>query len=440
MPASAQGLLLTHVGEPTQQEEEKHMKTTRTRVTFPGGSGQSLVGYLERPESGGRAVVLFAHCFTCSKDLRSVRRLSAALVAKGSSVLSFDFTGLGESEGDFSDTDFSSNLDDLVAAADYLRAEHQAPQILVGHSLGGAAVLAAAHRIPEAVAVATIGAPSDPSHLEDGVLRDVDKDAEVSQVCLAGRSFKIRRELLEDLRSQNLLERVKNLGKALLILHSPVDELVGVHHAAEIYQAAKHPKSFVSLDGADHLLLADPRDADFAAGILSCWAERYLPMDRASEDRPSAVPGKAEDDVPEGVVEVTGGENGFTQVVRTPRHRLTADEPQAVGGADLGPNPYELLLAGLGSCISMTLRMYANHKKIPLERVRVRLRHDKIHARDCEECETRDGKIDHIEKQIELYGDAMTIEQIERLHEIAQRCPVHRTLTSETRVVAVEQI
>ncbi len=407
------------------------MNRKSTRLTFPGARGDRLAAYLDHPGPSPVAFALLAHCFTCSKDLKSLVRLSTSLVERGIAVLRFDFTGLGESEGDFADTHFSSNIEDLVAAADYLREHHEAPKLLVGHSLGGAAVLVAADRIPEVLAVATLGAPSDPSHLRDAALADVDPEAAESEVELAGRKFRVRRELFEDLAQHSVLEKVAGLDRALLVMHSPVDRQVSIDHARRIYEAARHPKSFLSLDGADHLLLGNPGDARWAGEMLACWAMRYLEPEAST----SAV---ADAPLSEGVVEVVGGREHYPQRVRAGDHLWRADEPASLGGSDTGPTPYQLLLSSLGSCVAITLRMYADRKEIPLEGVRIRLRHSKIHATDCEECESEEGRIDRIEEHLELIGDDLTEHQRDRLLEISKMCPVHRTLTSETTIRPVE--
>jgi putative redox protein len=393
------------------------------RFEFPGSLGHALAARLDRPLGRAHAFALFAHCFTCSKDLAAASRIARALAERGIAVLRFDFTGLGHSDGEFSNTNFSSNVDDLVAAADHLRRRHRAPELLIGHSLGGAAVLAAAARVPEVRAVATLGAPADPAHVT-GLLGDqVERIREQgeAEVELAGRRFRIRRQLLDDLAAQELERGVSQLRRALLVMHAPLDSVVGIDNASRIFQAARHPKSFVSLDRADHLLTRR-EDAEYAAAVIAAWAGRYLPA--AEED---GAPDQGE------VVVRETGEGRFAQEIGAGRHGLRADEPGSAGGRDTGPTPYALLLAALGACTSMTLRLYAERKRWPLERVTVRLSHEKVHARDCEECETREGRVDSIEREIALEG-ALDDEQRRRLLEIADRCPVHRTLHSEVRI------
>lgn len=399
------------------------------RLSFPGASGAQLVARLERPDDGHWATALVAHCFTCGKDLKAVRRISRSLVDEGVAVFSFDFTGLGESEGEFADTDFSSNLEDLEAACRQLATILEAPSLLVGHSLGGTAVLAVAHRLPEVRAVATIGAPSDPAHLADVLEQTAPGLAShaEAQISLGGRSFRVRRQLLEDLRTQNLRPAIAGLGRSLLIFHSPTDRVVGIEHARAIYDAAKHPKSFVSLDGADHLLLAHPEDAAFIGRILAAWMTRYV---RPAESHALAPAG-----LPHREVWVESEPAGFANTLWAGAHRLVADEPVNLGGTDRGPDPYEYLLAALGACTSMTLRMYADRKGWPLETIRVHLAHGKIHAKDCGDCETREGRIDRITQDIEVDGDLDDVQRA-RLLEIADRCPVHRTMHSEVKVLS----
>ena len=528
---------------------------TRENVGFPGSQGVRLAGRIDSPDGEPAAYALFAHCFTCSKDLKSAGAISRELVARGVAVLRFDFTGLGASGGDFADTNFSSNVEDLVAAADFLRRERQAPALLVGHSLGGTAMLAAAARIPEAVAVATIGAPSETHLLRTklaaslarlgggaapgaataagsaataaGVAKaaaGVAGTAEpVFELSLGGpRPVRIRRQLLEDLAGDHLEGVLAGLGKALLLFHSPADRIVGIEHAERLFLAARHPKSFVSLGDADHLL-SDPRDASQAGAVLAAWAARYLPAGSGQGpqvssqgphagsqgpqvssqgthaggegphattvssaagggigtaggvvdpsgtlgpaagvttgtgipalpavlgpagtaewlgggDGPQLAPGAAAPSLPAlaaGEVEVTGAAPGLRQEVRAGGHRLVADEPVADGGADAGPTPYGLLLAALGTCTGMTLRLYADRKGMPLTGTRVRLRHSRDHRADCEQCTESGARIERIDRQLELLGP-LSEEQRARLVAIADRCPVHRTLTSHVEVV-----
>ena len=398
------------------------------RFQFTSAEGHQLAAALDLPDGTPHAYALFAHCFTCGKDVLAAKRIAVALAAKGIAVLRFDFTGLGSSEGDFANSTFSSNVADLVRAADHLRETRKAPAILIGHSLGGAAILAAAGRIPDAKAVVTIAAPSDPAHvtgLFKDRIEDIRKDGKV-EVQLAGRPFHITGEFLDDIAEHSLMAQVAKLHKALLIMHSPTDDTVGIDNATHIFVAAKHPKSFVSLAGADHLL-SGKRDAGYVADVIAAWAERYV--DPALPEQP-AVAGSA----PRKVVVGETRNGKFQQTISVGPHRLVADEPIAAGGDDSGPGPYDFVLAGLGACTSMTMRMYADRKSLPLERVTVTLEHSKIHAEDCAECETRTGMLDQIERVISIEG-TLDADQRGKLMEIADKCPVHRTLKSEIRIV-----
>lgn len=403
------------------------MAGTTEKLTFTGAGGETLAARLDLPGGEVRAYALFAHCFTCTKDIFAATRIAGGLAAQSIAVLRFDFTGLGHSEGEFANTNFSSNIADLVRAADHLRATRQAPKLLIGHSLGGAAVLAAAAQVPEAVAVATIGAPADPEHVAHNFAphkAEIERAGE-AEVVLAGRTFRIQKQFLDDISGHNLEEAVRRLGKALLVFHAPRDETVGIENAGHIFAAAKHPKSFVSLDDANHLLTRRA-DAAYVADVLAAWAGRYLGGGQTTVRPLAAEPGT--------VVVQEAGEGPFAQRIAAGRHSLRADEPVDFGGLDSGPGPYDLLLAGLGACTSMTVRMYANRKKWPLDQVSVTLAHDRIHAADCADCETKDGRIDRITRQLTLNGDLDPNQRV-KLLEIADKCPVHRTLASEVSIV-----
>lgn len=392
-----------------------------SRVELATRNGITLTGTLELPPGGEwNATALFAHCFTCSRDIKAARTITGALAGAGFAVLRFDFTGLGESEGDFADTSFSSNLDDLEDAAEWLSTHLAAPQLLLGHSLGGTAVLAVAERLDSVKAVATIGAPASPDHVlkQFGERLDTIQAQGSAEVTLAGRSFHIRRDFIEDAREHSMGERLKTLRRALLVLHSPVDTIVSIDQAQKIFRAAMHPKSFVSLDDADHLLSQAP-DARYAAGVIAAWASRFVEVNEATRDDRVMVRGRTRDK--------------FTCSVQAGPHRLIADEPPGSGGAALGPDPYAYLCAALGACTVMTLNMYARHKKLPLERVSCEVRHQRKHAEDCEDCESEGDRVDELARLIVIEGDVSEA-QAQRLLEIADRCPVHLTLEGKIRV------
>lgn len=398
------------------------------KLEFKNARGERLAARLDLPlEEKPLAYALFAHCFTCNKNFNAVFNINRALASEGIAVLRFDFTGLGESEGDFSQTSFRSNVEDLVAAADFLNAEFQAPKLLIGHSLGGAAVLQAASRISSAVAVATIGAPFDPSDIERALgssRRQIEERGE-ADVTIAGRTFVIRKQFLDDLEQVNMKQTIGSLNRALIIFHSPGDTVVGIENAGKIFEAARHPKSFVSLDGGDHLL-SNRKDSQYTGMVLAAWVRKYL--DLPQEEREHR-------DIADNRVVVRTGKRGYQTEVIANGHRLLADEPLAVGGTDTGPTPYDYLVASLGACTSMTLRMYADRKQWPLESATVRLRHRSLHAEDCQACETKSGKVEVIEREIELEGE-LDEAQRSRLLEIADRCPVHRTLHSKIEVIS----
>jgi len=395
------------------------------RITFPGHNGDQLAARLDLPDGPHLATALFAHCFTCSKDIAAARRIASRLASMGIAVLRFDFTGLGHSDGEFENTTFTSNVDDLVAAANYLKSRKMAPSLLIGHSLGGATVLKARQQIDSTRAVVTLGAPFDPAHVTHNfadALPEIRKKG-IAEVSLGGRPFRIGRDFIDDIAADQLAPAIAGLKAALLVLHAPRDQIVGIENATQIFLAAKHPKSFVTLDDADHLITS-PQDAEYAADVIAAWASRYLQL-RAPAPPPGA---------PEGVLRVAEADpDGFLQDINSgPDHHVLADEPLAYGGTNRGMSPYGFLAAGLGACTSMTIRMYARRKAWPLTHVWVDVSHDKVHAQDAENNATE--KVDTFRRTIHLVGDLDT-EQRQRLREIADKCPVHRTLTKASKVL-----
>ncbi|WP_425044281.1 alpha/beta fold hydrolase [Primorskyibacter sp. S87] len=397
---------------------------TSERITFAGHAGNQLAARIDLPDGPVLATALIAHCFTCSKDIPAARRIASRLAGMGIAVLRFDFTGLGHSEGEFANTSFSTNVQDLVAAARYLDARGMAPQLLIGHSLGGAAVLRARAEIPSVRAVATLGAPADPSHVTHHFTDALPRiEAEgAAEVCLGGRPFTISREFVEDIATGNLLQAIEHLDAALLVMHAPLDATVDIDNAAQIFLAAKHPRSFVTLDKADHLI-SRAEDAEYAAEVISAWVSRYLDL-----KQPAPPPG-----APEGIVRVTEvNADGFLQDVQSgPDHHTLADEPLSYGGTNRGMTPYGFVAAGLGACTSMTIRMYARRKGWPLTDVSVDVSHDKVHAQDANQGGT--GRVDLFTRRIRL-GGPLDTEQTKKLLEIADKCPVHRTLEHGARV------
>lgn len=392
------------------------------KITFEGHGGHRLAARLDRPEGTPKAAALFAHCFTCGKDIHAARRIAGRLTALGFAVLRFDFTGLGHSEGEFEKTTFTTNVEDLVAAADRMAEMELAPSLLIGHSLGGAAVIRAAGRIEAARAVVTLGAPFDPGHVVRHLATAEPGEDGVREVALGGRSVRIGADFLEDVTRDSLGTALGDLKRALLVMHAPRDEVVGIENATEIFTHARHPKSFVTLDDADHLI-SRRADAEYAAEVIAAWGQRYLDL------APSAPPPGA----PEGVVRVSEADpDGFQQDITSGRHHLSADEPDSYGGTDRGLSPYGLLAAALGACTSMTIRMYARRKGWPLDHVRVDVTHDKVHAQDAE---ARSGqKVDRFHRTICLEGD-LDADQHARLMEIADKCPVHQTLERSSEIV-----
>ena len=397
---------------------------------FKSAKGEMLAARFDKPEGYIRGYAIFAHCFTCTKDILAARRIANNLSNLGIAVLRFDFTGLGSSQGEFANTSFASNVEDLVEAANYLRERNEAPSILIGHSLGGAAVLAAAADIEGIKGVATIGAPADAEHvlnMFDDKISEIEKNG-TAEVMLAGRKLKIGRAFIDAARETRLIDKIEAMRNSLLVMHSPVDQTVGVENATRIFMAAKHPKSFVSLGKADHLLSKE-EDAEFAAEMISAWASRLLP-----KDNPKDV--KKIDHVR--VKETREGK--FQNTVQSGKHILFADEPLSVGGANTGPSPYDYLSAALGACTSMTLRMYADFKKLDLGTVTVDVNHEKIHFKDCQECteneKEKSGKIDQFERVISIEG-GIPESLVGKIQEIADKCPVHKTLEKEARIKTI---
>ncbi len=397
------------------------------KVTFTNQEGQTLVGRLEFPaDRHPHNYALFAHCFTCTKNLSAVKNISKALTSNGFAVLRFDFTGLGESDGDFADTNFSGNVADLVAAASFLKEKYQAPSLLIGHSLGGAAVIFAAAEIPSVNAIATVGAPSNPKHVKHlfkSGLEEIKANGEAI-VNLSGRDFKIKKQFVDDLETKSLPETAKALRKPILIMHSPQDDTVGIKNAEEIYLAAHHPKSFVSLDGADHLLF-DKKDSTYVGEVISGWAKRYLPVKERIDEK---IKTKHQ------VVASLDAEDAFTTQMKVGNHYMLADEPTSFGGNDYGPSPYELVSAGLSACTVMTIQMYAKRKGWQVTNVEVHTSYSKTHAKDCENCEDISSKIDTFRREIRFSGN-LDDKQKQRLLQIADKCPVHKTLHSETQII-----
>jgi len=421
---------------------------SREKINFTGHLGESLAGLIELPDHEPKAIALFAHCFTCGKDIVAASRIARHMVSKGFGVMRFDFTGLGSSDGDFANTNFTSNIEDLVKAADFLRTSYTAPQVLIGHSLGGTAVLNAAARIPESLGIVTIGSPADAQHVSQqfaSALEEIDVHGEAN-VNLAGRPFRIRKQFVDDIRKTSV-ESIRGTRKAFLIMHAPQDDVVSIKEAEKIYQAASHPKSFVSLDDADHLL-SNRTDAEYVADVVASWSSRFIrentiseaateiPVTSAAKSTSSINPANASTAESNVITNHPGSmlasevDHKFTIKLQSDKHQWLADEPASVGGNEAGPDPYELLLSSVGACTAMTIRMYAERKGWPLQDVNVSLKHERQYDKDCEGCDQSPQRIEKINRFVALQGD-LTDEQRKRLMEIADKCPVHRTLTGE---------
>jgi putative redox protein len=395
------------------------------KLFFQNARGEKLAATLDVPISGKpRAYAILAHCFTCTKDLKANIHISRALSLRSIAVLRFDFTGLGNSEGEFPDTNFTTDLEDLIAASEFLAREYEAPRLLIGHSLGGTAALMIAGEIPSVQGVVTIGSPFDPWHVAhhfEEYHEAINQKGE-AEVLLAGRKFTIKKQFMEDLKKYSAKETISQLKAALLVLHSPRDQTVDISNAAKIFQAAKHPKSYVTLEPADHLL-SNNDDSYYAGEVIAAWANKFLGLNKQSVKRPS-----------DNLVRVTTGGTGFYTEINVNQHSLVADEPVSIGGTDLGPTPYDLLASALGACTAMTIRMYADRKKWKLTEVNVQVKHEKTHARDCANCDEKPNQIDQFSREIEVVGD-LSAAQKEKILEIANKCPVHRSLHAEVKVV-----
>ncbi|MCG9972699.1 bifunctional alpha/beta hydrolase/OsmC family protein [Christiangramia crocea] len=392
-------------------------------VSFKNSESQTLRGVLELPTNRKpHNFAIFAHCFTCNKNFHAPTNISRSMASKGYGVLRFDFTGLGESEGEFAETNFSGNVEDLMAASEFLGKEYKAPSLIIGHSLGGAAALFASKKTPSIKCIATINSPSSLSHVQKHFESSMDEIEEegFATVNIGSRKFKIKEHFVEDLKANENATALKDIRKSILILHSPQDNIVSIDHAEELYRAARHPKSFISLDGADHLLSRES-DSYYVANVIAAWASRYI-------EEPEVQELNTDHEVMANL-----GAEGFSTQMIAGNHHFIADEPKSVGGNDFGPNPYELVSSGLAACTSMTLQMYARRKKWKIENVETHVSYSKKHSVDCENCEKDSAKIDHFEREIILKGD-LEESQKERLLEIADKCPVHRTLSSKAEI------
>ena len=396
---------------------------TSLRFSFENASGLQLAAIVDLPILPIKYFALYAHCFSCGKDILVAARIARSLAAKGIAVMRFDFTGIGSSEGSFEESNFTNNCLDIVAATEYMRQHYQAPRLLIGHSLGGTAMLNAAEHIPEAAAIVSIAAPASPDHVLSHFESEVDKleKQEKVDIELANKTLTISRDFVADLKQHSLLEKISQLRKALLIFHSPIDNIVSINEASKIFVAAKHPKSFISLDKADHLI-TEKKDIEYIAEAINAWALRYIDADIAEVPK-----------IDSGEVLVGEGNNNFLREVASDDHAWFSDEPIAVGGDNLGPDPYEQLLSSLGTCTSMTLRMYVNHKGWQVDDIQVELKHSRQHIQDCEQPDKKLCKIELIEKLITITGQ-LDEKQLKRLTEVADRCPVHKTLLGEIKI------
>lgn len=405
----------------THVDKNHPMKSTKLQIV--NKNGHQLHAYLELPANQKpNYYAIFAHCFTCSSTLSAVKNISRALTTHGFGVVRFDFTGLGRSEGEFAESHFSANVSDILAVHEFIKVNYKAPSLLVGHSLGGAAVLVAASKLNDIKAVATIGAPSTVSHVKHLFSHDIHELPEntKTEVNIGGRPFVINKEFVNDFDKTDLPAIVKKLRKPLLIMHSPIDMIVGIENARELYVKAHHPKSFISLDNADHLLMKE-RDSVYAGNMIGAWVDRYFPR---QQNEMLATEGE------QLIAHLNLIEDNFTTKIQMKNHDLIADEPVSVGGDDFGPSPYQLLYASLAACTTMTLKMYADRKQWDLQEVFVYISHSKRKNTELGIELEKPTRLDFITKKLKFVGN-LTNEQKERLKEIAAKCPVHRTLESQ---------
>lgn len=397
--------------------------TTRQHMEFINSVGIKLAATIELPAVPIKYYAIFAHCFTCGKDIIAASRVSKMLAAKGVAVMRFDFTGIGDSGGDFAETNFSSNVEDLVSAANFLRNKFDAPQLLIGHSLGGTAAIHAASDIPECKAVVTIGSPATPNHLLDNFPNEVKiiENKGIAEVNFGPKTFQIKKQFIEDLNSQSDISKISQLKKAILIMHSPVDRIVSIGEASSIFVAAKHPKSFITLDNANHLL-DNVDDAQYVSETITAWANRYIEQGK-----------NIQNSAQKGEIIVGEGNHKFLREVSSDDHFWWSDEPKAVGGDNLGPDPYEQLLSALGTCTSMTMRMYANHKGWKVDDIQIQLSHSRQHISDSEKVDDVNSKLEVVTKTLKISGELDELQR-KRLLEIADRCPVHKTLLGNFKI------
>ncbi|MBO3115669.1 alpha/beta fold hydrolase [Winogradskyella sp. DF17] len=394
-----------------------------TKLKIENRKGITLNAHLELPANQKpNYYAIFAHCFTCSSSLNAVRHVSRALTQDGFAVVRFDFTGLGRSEGDFADSHFSANVEDVIDVHQFMTDNYKAPSLLVGHSLGGAAVLVAGSKLAAVKAIATVGAPATIGHVKhlfSHAIEDVKEKGKV-KINIGGRPFEIDENFVSEFDKTDLQTIVKNLRKPLLIMHSPFDKIVGIENAQDLYLNAHHPKSFVTLDAADHLLTRET-DSQYVGEVIGTWAKRYFPK---TENTMLSTEGE------QLVAHLNIVEDNFTTFIQTKNHTFTADEPEEIGGNDFGPSPYEYLNAALAACTVMTLKLYAERKQWDLNEVFIYISHSRKHSDDLRAEVEKPKYLDHISKKLKFVGN-LDDSQKERLKEIASRCPVHKTIASE---------